>query len=118
MAVAAARRGFDYFVGKIPACPSAFDGFVYTSSKRLAHFCGHEPAESLFLTVENVCSPKKVFVHCRVGDRTGMDIAAYRMAEQGWAAEEAKRQMAAYGVNWFHRIICLRLSSYEESFTI
>ncbi len=35
-------------------------------------------------------------------DRTGMDIAAYRMAEQGWAEEEAKRQMAAYGVNWFH----------------
>jgi len=47
-----------------------------------------------------------------------MELAAYRMAEQGWAAEEAKRQMAAYGVNWFDRIICLRLSSYEESFTI
>src|SRR5712691_1632869 len=63
--VAAACRGFDYFVGKkalgilgkIVACPSAFDGFVYTSSKRLAHFGGHEPAESLFLSVENVCSP-------------------------------------------------------------
>jgi protein tyrosine/serine phosphatase len=60
---------------------------------------------------------KKVFVHCRLGDdRTGMEIAAYRMAEQGWTAEEARREMEVFGVNWFHRSICPRLGRYEESF--
>jgi tyrosine-protein phosphatase SIW14 len=70
-----------------------------------------------FLTLLRENPGKKVFVHCRVGDdRTGMDVAAYRMAEQGWTAEEARKEMEAYGVNWFHRRICLRLSSYEEKF--
>ena len=65
-----------------------------------------------FLTLLRANPGKKVFVHCRVGDdRTGMDIAAYRMAEQGWSPGEAKREMRAYGVNWFHRMICPGLSS-------
>jgi tyrosine-protein phosphatase SIW14 len=60
---------------------------------------------------------KKVFVHCRLGDdRTGMEIAAYRMAEQGWTAEEARKEMEVFGVNWFHRTICPRLGPYEEAF--
>jgi tyrosine-protein phosphatase SIW14 len=60
---------------------------------------------------------KKVFVHCRLGDdRTGMEIAAYRMAEQGWSAEEASREMEIFGVNWFHRTICPRLGPYEKEF--
>jgi hypothetical protein len=70
-----------------------------------------------FLTLLRANPGKKVFVHCRVGDdRTGMDIAAYRMAEQGWTAEEAGKEMEAYGVDWFHRRICPRLSSYEKNF--
>jgi tyrosine-protein phosphatase SIW14 len=70
-----------------------------------------------FLTLLRDSPGKKVFVHCRVGDdRTGMDIAAYRMAEQGWTPEEARKEMEAYGVNWFHRAICPGLSSYEETF--
>jgi tyrosine-protein phosphatase SIW14 len=70
-----------------------------------------------FLTLLRENPGKKVFVHCRVGDdRTGMDIAAYRMAEQGWTAEEARKEMEAFGVNWFHRTICLGLSSYEQHF--
>jgi protein tyrosine phosphatase (PTP) superfamily phosphohydrolase (DUF442 family) len=70
-----------------------------------------------FLTLLRENPGKKVFVHCKVGDdRTGMDIAAYRMAEQGWTAEEAKKEMALYGVDWFHRMICPRLSSYEKHF--
>ena len=72
-------------------------------------------ARFLMLIREN--PGKRIFVHCRVGDdRTGMDIAAYRMAEQGWTPEEAKREMEAYGVNWFHRRICPGLTSYEEKF--
>jgi tyrosine-protein phosphatase SIW14 len=39
---------------------------------------------------------KKIFVYCRLGDdRTGMMIAAYRMGEQGWTAEQAMKEMHA-----------------------
>jgi tyrosine-protein phosphatase SIW14 len=70
-----------------------------------------------FLTLLRENPGKKVFVHCKVGDdRTGMEIAAYRMAEQGWTAEEARREMEAYGVNWFHSTICPGLGSYEGKF--
>jgi protein tyrosine phosphatase (PTP) superfamily phosphohydrolase (DUF442 family) len=57
---------------------------------------------------------KKVFVHCRYGDdRTGMMIAAYRMAVQGWTAEEAVQEMNSFG---FHHAICASLVGYEKSF--
>jgi tyrosine-protein phosphatase SIW14 len=60
---------------------------------------------------------KKVFVYCHYGDdRTGMMIAAYRMAEQGWSAEEAKEEMKDFGFDFFHRRICTGLSDYEEHF--
>ena len=60
---------------------------------------------------------KKVFVHCRLGtDRTGMAMAAYRMAEQNWTAEEAMREMEAFGFNMFHRAMCPGLADYEHSF--
>jgi len=38
------------------------------------------------------------------------------MAEQDWTAEEAKKEMEAYGVNWLHRMICPGLWSYEKTF--
>lgn len=57
---------------------------------------------------------KKVFVHCRYGDdRTGMMIAAYRMAIQGWTADKARKEMDSFG---FHHMICSSLVSYEKSF--
>jgi tyrosine-protein phosphatase SIW14 len=60
---------------------------------------------------------KKVFVHCQTGDdRTGMMIAAYRMAEEGWSAEEAMKEMEAYGFMSSHHLICPGLSSYEAGF--
>ncbi len=60
---------------------------------------------------------KKVFVHCQTGnDRTGMMIAAYRMAEQGWTVEEAMKEMKAYGFNSWHHLICPGLASYEAGF--
>jgi tyrosine-protein phosphatase SIW14 len=60
---------------------------------------------------------KKVFVHCQTGDdRTGMMIAAYRMAEQGWTAEQAMKEMEAYGFTSSHYLICPGLSSYEARF--
>ncbi len=60
---------------------------------------------------------KKVFVYCHYGDdRTGMMIAAYRIAEQNWSAKEAKEEMKAFGFDFFHRRICTGLSDYEEHF--
>jgi tyrosine-protein phosphatase SIW14 len=76
-----------------------------------------DDAFARFLTLLRQNSGKKVFVHCRLGDdRAGMTIAAYRMAEQGWTAEEAKKEMEAYGFSLSHHFICPSLSSYEESF--
>jgi protein tyrosine/serine phosphatase len=61
---------------------------------------------------------KKIFVHCRLGDdRTGMMIAAYRMAQEGWSAERAEKEMERYGFDFTHRrLICPGLSHYEEEF--
>jgi tyrosine-protein phosphatase SIW14 len=60
---------------------------------------------------------KKVFVYCHYGDdRTSMMIAAYRIAEQGWSAAEAKEEMKDFGFNFFHRRICTGLSDYEDHF--
>ena len=57
---------------------------------------------------------KKVFVHCRLGDdRTGMMIAAYRMAVDNWTAEEAWTEMMHFGMN---REICFPLIKYERKF--
>ncbi len=60
---------------------------------------------------------KKVFVHCQTGDdRTGMMIAAYRMAEEGWTAGRAMKEMEAYGFTSSHHLICPGLSTYEARF--
>jgi protein tyrosine phosphatase (PTP) superfamily phosphohydrolase (DUF442 family) len=60
---------------------------------------------------------KKVFVHCRLGDdRTGMMIAAYRMAAEGWTADEAMVEMREFGFNRAHHFICPGLASYEREF--
>lgn len=60
---------------------------------------------------------KKVFVHCRLGDdRTGMMIAAYRMAAEGWTADEAMIEMREFGFNRAHHFICPGLASYEKEF--
>lgn len=41
-----------------------------------------------------------VFVHCRHGqDRTGIVVAAYRLALDGWKHKEAEQEMQAFGFN-------------------
>jgi len=76
-----------------------------------------DDAFASFLTLLRQNPTKKVFVHCRLGDdRAGMTIAAYRMAEQGWTAQEAMKEMKAYGFSSSHHFICPSLSSYEASF--
>ena len=70
-----------------------------------------------FLEVLRENPGKKVFVHCYTGDdRTGLEIAAYRMAEQGWTSEQARKEMEAFGFDYFHRRICTRLGAYETHF--
>ena len=70
-----------------------------------------------FLKVLQENPNKKVFVHCRLGeDRTGMMVAAYRMATQGWTSDEAMQEMHLFGFSSFHHVLCPGLASYERSF--
>ena len=70
-----------------------------------------------FLKVIEQNPGKKIFVHCRLGDdRTGMAIATYRMAEQGWSADEAMKEMEFFGFQGIHHVICPTLSHYERDF--
>ena len=60
---------------------------------------------------------KKIFVHCRLGDdRTGMMIAAYRMAVDGWTAKEAMHEMHEFGYRNIHHLMCPGLGRYETNF--
>jgi len=70
-----------------------------------------------FLKVLHENKGKKVFIHCRLGDdRTGMMVAAYRMAEEGWTAEEAMVEMKSFGFTKSHHFICPGLARYEKEF--
>ena len=45
---------------------------------------------------------QRVFVHCRFGDdRTGVFVAAYRMAVEKWTPEKAMDEMYFFGFNGF-----------------
>jgi tyrosine-protein phosphatase SIW14 len=47
-------------------------------------------------------SHAKVFVHCRFGDdRTGVFVAAYRMAHDRWSPAQAVKEMYFFGFNGF-----------------
>ena len=77
----------------------------------------HDEAFARFLKVVRENPDKKIFVHCRLGDdRTGMMIAAYRMAEEGWTADEAMTEMQHFGFSRAHHFICPTLASYEKNF--
>jgi tyrosine-protein phosphatase SIW14 len=82
-------------------------------------YCGHpdDSTVALFLSALRQNSGKKIFVHCKLGsDRTGMMIAAYRIAEQGWDAEEARKEMQAFGFSSIHEWMCPGLADYESRF--
>lgn len=58
-----------------------------------------------FFTLLRQSPPQKVFVHCALGDdRTGVFIAAYRIAFDHWSADQAYSEMLAFGFNqsWHH----------------
>jgi tyrosine-protein phosphatase SIW14 len=76
-----------------------------------------DEAFARFLKLLRENPAKKIFVHCRLGDdRTGMMIAAYRMAAEGWTADEAMHEMQAFGFSGAHHLICPTLASYERNF--
>ena len=51
-----------------------------------------------FLTVATDPAMRPVLVHCAEGrDRTGVCVAAYRMAIEGWSLDDARREMRSYG---------------------
>jgi protein tyrosine phosphatase (PTP) superfamily phosphohydrolase (DUF442 family) len=57
---------------------------------------------------------KRIFVHCRRGaERTGVMVAAYRMAFQGWTPEQALEEMEQFKFSgfWFRH-----LKRYVRSF--
>jgi tyrosine-protein phosphatase SIW14 len=77
----------------------------------------HDEVFAKFLKVVHDNKGKKIFVHCRLGDdRTGMMVAAYRMAEEGWTADEAMNEMRSFGFARSHHFICPSLASYEQHF--
>ncbi len=91
-------------------------GMQYISIPSHCPFPKDEPFAK-FLRVLRENPAKKVFVHCRLGDdRTGMAVASYRMAEEGWSAEEAMKEMKTFGFSSVHRAMCPGLADYEESF--
>ncbi len=54
---------------------------------------------------------RPVYLHCRLGeDRTGVVVAIYRMAINGWALPEAEAEMQAFGFNdiWFNLMDLVR----------
>jgi protein tyrosine/serine phosphatase len=72
---------------------------------------------AIFLKVIEQDHGKKIFVHCRLGgDRTGMAIASYRMAQEGWSADEAMKEMERFGFQGIHLVICPALGHYEKEF--
>ena len=91
-------------------------GMQYVSIPSHCPFPKDEPFAK-FLRVLRENSGKKAFVHCRLGDdRTGMAVAAYRMAEEGWTADEAMKEMRTFGFSTMHHAMCPGLAGYEADF--
>ena len=57
---------------------------------------------------------QKVFVHCYYGeDRSGVMVAAYRIAQQNWTADQAVAEMYSFG---FHYHLYPGMKSYVREF--
>jgi tyrosine-protein phosphatase SIW14 len=68
-----------------------------------------------FVDIVSDQSQRPVLVHCKRGQqRTGLFCAAYRMACEGWSAEEALAEMDALGFGLNHRRHQLLKSAIER----
>jgi protein tyrosine/serine phosphatase len=46
-------------------------------------------------------APRPIFVHCYHGrDRTGLEVAVYRIVKCGWTRDAALSELYAYGYQW------------------
>jgi len=64
-----------------------------------------------FLKVATDPAMRPVLVHCAAGrDRTGLAVASYRVAVDGWSHADAERERRAFGSNsvWVNLGRCLR----------
>ena len=89
--------GKDWEAGAVAA-----NGMVY---KRIPSNAGKvEPAKIKEFLSTVAGAPGPVFVHCKEGrDRTGLEIAMYRIMVQGWTRDAAVEELRAHGYNrfWF-----------------
>jgi uncharacterized protein (TIGR01244 family) len=59
------------------------------------------PAKISRFLQEVQTQPRPIFVHCRAGrDRTGLQIAMYRMVVEKWPRDRAIAELYAHGYNW------------------
>jgi tyrosine-protein phosphatase SIW14 len=57
---------------------------------------------------------QRIFVHCHYGeDRTGVMVAAYRISQQNWTADQAVAEMYSFG---FHYYLYPAMKSYVRKF--
>jgi protein tyrosine/serine phosphatase len=69
-------------------------GWDPPSNEQIAQFL------SIFRNVRQGSQQERVFVHCRFGDdRTGVFVAAYRMAYDHWPTLQAMNEMYFFGFN-------------------
>jgi tyrosine-protein phosphatase SIW14 len=67
-----------------------------------------------FLKLVQQDPTQKIFIHCYYGqDRTGVMVAAYRIAQQNWTADQAVAEMYSFG---FHYHLYPRMKSYVRKF--
>jgi tyrosine-protein phosphatase SIW14 len=67
-----------------------------------------------FLKLFHDSAGQRVFVHCYYGDdRTGVIVAAYRIAQQNWTAKQAVNEMYSFG---FHHHLYPNMESYVSKF--
>jgi protein tyrosine/serine phosphatase len=71
-----------------------------------------------FLQIVSDSKRTPVFVHCQHGaDRTGVAVAAYRIAVQGWSVDDAVDEML-HGGYGFHEVWSESLPEYLEQLNL
>jgi tyrosine-protein phosphatase SIW14 len=90
-------------------------GMRYVSIPTSAYLGPSDNQVTQFLQLRRDTSQQKMFVHCYFGDdRTGVMIAAYRMAEQHWTANQAYNEMRFFH---FHTYLIL-MGHYVKAFPL